>query len=112
MNEYIQVLKKYSVFNGRAGRREYWMFFLISVVISILLPIVLPSGIDVVVQSLYALATLLPSISVGVRRLHDTEHSGGWMFIGLIPIVGTIILIVFLATKGQLTENRYGPALG
>ncbi len=59
---------------------------------------------------IYGLAVLLPGIAVGIRRLHDTDKSGWWLLIGLIPLVGIIVLIVFFATDGQPGPNRYGPS--
>ncbi|UGY90294.1 DUF805 domain-containing protein [Streptomyces gobiensis] len=109
MHWYVDVLKKYAVFNGRARRQEYWMFALISLVISIVLTIVdavLGTGFIV---GLYSLAVLLPSLAVGVRRLHDTDRSGWWLLIALIPLVGVIILLVFLASDSTPQENSYGP---
>ena len=105
MNWYIEVLKKYTVFTGRATRTEYWMFFLVSTLISLALNIL---NVDIL-ASLYILAVLLPSIGVAMRRLHDTNRSGWWLFIGLIPLIGVIILIVFLAQESQSGSNQYGP---
>jgi uncharacterized membrane protein YhaH (DUF805 family) len=63
-----------------------------------------------VVYVIYALAVLIPGLAVAVRRLHDTDRTGWWILIGLIPIVGFIVLIVFLATDGTPGPNRYGPS--
>ncbi|WP_434765682.1 DUF805 domain-containing protein [Pseudomonas triticicola] len=101
-NPYVEALKKYAVFNGRATRREYWMFFLINMGIAIAISVVdgiLKTG--GVLQSLYNLAMLLPSLAVGVRRMHDTDRSGWWI---LLPIVN----IVFLAQDSQPGPNRFG----
>ena len=68
------------------------------------------SDVFVIVGALYGLAVLIPSIAVGVRRLHDTDKSGWWLLIGLIPCVGIIILIVFFATEGTRGPNQYGAA--
>ncbi len=114
MNYYTDVLKKYAVFSGRATRKEYWMFVLFNFIISIIIGIVgslssLVIRVDLSILSfLYLLAIIIPSIAVGVRRLHDTDHSGWWMFISLIPLVGTIILLVFLVTDSDAGENKYG----
>jgi uncharacterized membrane protein YhaH (DUF805 family) len=108
MNYYIEVLKKYAVFTGRAGRREFWMFFLFNIIISIVLSIVGKFLHAEILSTLYALAVLLPGIGVGIRRLHDTGRSGWWLLIGLIPIVGCIILIVFWAKQGDAGTNQYG----
>lgn len=111
MNYYLNVLKKYAVFNGRARRKEYWMFYLFNFVIAIVLGFVgsiIGTTIGVLF-TIYSLAILIPSIAVMIRRLHDTNHSGWWWFIGLVPIVGVIILFVFLVRDSQPGENQYGP---
>ncbi|MEU1459381.1 DUF805 domain-containing protein [Streptomyces sp. NPDC005727] len=109
MHWYIDVLKKYAVFSGRARRQEYWMFFLFHIIISIVLAII-DAAIDSTVPAIiYSLAVLLPGLGVSVRRLHDTDRSGWWILIGAIPLVGAIILIVFLATEGKPETNQYGP---
>lgn len=115
MNYYIDVLKKYAVFSGRATRKEFWMFvlfnFIVSILVGIISSIIAPIiGMNTLILSfLYALAIIIPSIAVGVRRLHDTNHSGWWMFISFIPVIGTIILLVFFVIDSQAGENRYGP---
>ncbi|MEU3344419.1 DUF805 domain-containing protein [Streptomyces sp. NPDC006700] len=108
MNWYVEVLKKYVVFNGRARRQEYWMFTLFSVIISIVLAIVDAVIGTQILDWLYTLAVLLPTLGVTVRRLHDTDRSGWWILIGLIPLVGFIVMLVFLATEGTRGENKYG----
>jgi uncharacterized membrane protein YhaH (DUF805 family) len=115
MKWYFTVLKKYAVFAGRARRKEYWMFQLFScLIIAVLLAIDALTGMKKggglgLLSSLYVLAVLLPSLAVLVRRLHDTDRSGWWFFIGLIPLVGPIILLIFTVQDGQAGENRYGP---
>ncbi|MFE3638768.1 DUF805 domain-containing protein [Streptomyces cellostaticus] len=109
MHWYIDVLKKYAVFSGRARRQEYWMFFLFNIVISIVLTIIDAAIGSSVPAVIYSLATLLPGLGVAVRRLHDTGRSGWWLLIGFVPLVGMIILIVFLATEGKPESNQYGP---
>ncbi|WML48330.1 DUF805 domain-containing protein [Neobacillus sp. PS3-34] len=110
MQWYLNVLKNYTGFSGRARRKEYWMFFLVNAIISIVLSI-LQSVADLnnLLTGLYSLAVLLPSIAVGIRRLHDTGRSGWWLLIALIPIVGGIILLVFTCQDSQENENQYGP---
>ena len=109
MNWYLDVLKKYATFSGRARRKEFWMFTLISVVISIALTVldmaVLQTG---VIAAVYALAVLLPTLAVCVRRLHDTGRSGWMLLLWLIPLVGPIVLIVFFASAGEQGQNAHG----
>ena len=109
MNWYLDVLKKYATFSGRARRKEYWMFVLFNAIAYIVLMVVdlatIGSG---VLPLVYELAVLIPSLAVGVRRLHDTDRSGWWLLIALIPLVGAIILLVFLASDGKPEANQYG----
>ncbi len=115
MNWYLDVLKKYAVFDGRARRKEYWFFALISTIISIILSsidgmlgvLVEGSGVGAL-NSLYGLAVLVPSLAVASRRLHDTNHSAWWMLIALLPVIGWIILLVFLVSDSQDGSNEYG----
>ncbi|MEU0100762.1 DUF805 domain-containing protein [Streptomyces sp. NPDC006267] len=108
MDWYLAVLKNYAGFSGRARRKEYWMFALISFVISLVLSIIGGLiGADFL-SYIYAVAILVPTLAVGVRRLHDTGRSGWWLLLGLIPLVGAIILIVFLASEGKPETNQYG----
>ena len=113
MDYYLEVLKKYAVFEGRARRKEYWMFFLFNAIIAIVLGIIGTvmggKGFNNILSVLYGLALLVPGLAVAVRRLHDTNHSAWWLLMNFIPIVGTIIYIVLLATKGQPGDNKYGP---
>jgi uncharacterized membrane protein YhaH (DUF805 family) len=103
MEYFIGALKKYADFNGRARRTEYWMFVLIYMIISVVLTVL---GFETL-SALLGLALLIPSISIAARRLHDTGRSGWWQLIALIPLVGFIVLIVFLAQEGH-DENEYG----
>ncbi|MBN1442063.1 MAG: DUF805 domain-containing protein [Planctomycetes bacterium] len=109
MNWYVDVLKKYAVFDGRARRKEFWMFCLFNLVIAFVLGFVEGLlGSPGVVGILYGLAVIIPSIAVAVRRLHDTDRSGWWVLIGLIPLIGLIILIVFYVQDGTPGPNQYG----
>ena len=115
MNWYLYVLKNYATFSGRARRKEYWMFFLFNVLISLGLGV-----LDVVAgtysveyetgffSALYSLLVLIPSIAVSVRRLHDTNRSGWWVVISLIPIIGVLVLFVFTCLDSQPGTNRFG----
>jgi len=110
MSWYVMVLKKYVVFEGRARRKEYWYFALISVIISFILGLIDRAiGINILAP-IYGLAVLLPSLGVSVRRLHDTGRSGWWIFINLIPLIGLIIWLVFMFTDSQPGTNQYGPS--
>lgn len=103
-------LSQYVTFSGRARRSEYWWFTLASVLfyaVCLALDYALGLGFLSVVASLLL---LLPGLSVTWRRLHDTDHSGGWYFISLVPIVGAIILLVFLVRDSQPGPNRFGPS--
>lgn len=109
MNWYIKVLQQYADFGGRARRQEYWMFVLFNLIFSIVLGVVDAAlGTWGALGGLYALAMLIPSIAVGVRRLHDTGKSGWMLLIALIPLIGTIWLIVLLVTEGTPGSNEYG----
>lgn len=107
MNWYISVLRDhYADFNGRAHREEFWMFILINFLVSLVI------GFIPVVRLLsfvYALAVFVPSLAVGARRLHDTDRSGWWQLLALVPFIGVIALIILDALDGTPGENRYGP---
>lgn len=99
----------YVNFTGRALRSEYWFWVLGIVIISVVLEIIDNAVIGTpVLSSLFSLATLLPGIAVGVRRLHDTDRSGWWLLLAFIPLIGAIILIVWFATEGTRGPNRFG----
>jgi len=107
------VLGNYATFSGRARRSEYWWFALTGVIVSVALNIVssLSDGMNAVaglVGLVYWLGTLIPSLAVAVRRLHDTGKSGWMLLLALIPLVGVIILIVFLASDSAKGSNKYG----
>ena len=110
MNWYISVLKQYAVFSGRARRTEYWMFVLCNIIVMLLLGMVdkLIGGDNELISSIYSLAVLLPSLAVAARRLHDTDRSAWWLLLGLIPIIGTLVLIYFMVCNGQQGPNRFG----
>jgi uncharacterized membrane protein YhaH (DUF805 family) len=104
--------QKYAAFSGRARRSEYWYFVLFTVIVSFVASIIdsilgtRGSGTGLV-GAIASLALLLPGIGVGIRRLHDTGRSGWWLLIGLIPIVGAIVLLVFFVQDSQ-PDNQYG----
>lgn len=117
MDWYLKVIRNYVGFSGRARRKEYWMFVLFNIIISIVLAMVDGMlGLKVggeqgagLLGLIYSLAILLPSIAVGVRRLHDTGRSGWWMLIAFVPFIGFIVLIVFFVLDSQPGSNEYGP---
>lgn len=100
---------KYVVFSGRASRSEYWWFQLFIILTAFILGFVEGIlGVGGILSGLFSLAILLPAISVVVRRLHDTDRSGWWYWIALIPLIGTIVLIVFFCQRGTNGANRFG----
>jgi uncharacterized membrane protein YhaH (DUF805 family) len=110
MNWYLEVMKKYTVFTGRARRQEYWMFVLINLLISIVIGAIEGiAGSRGVLGGIYSLAVLIPSLAVSVRRLHDINRSGWWLLISFVPLVGIIVLLVFAVQDSQEGENQYGP---
>ncbi|MFJ7128640.1 DUF805 domain-containing protein [Streptomyces sp. NPDC098101] len=109
MNWYLDVLKKYAVFSGRARRKEFWMFTLFNFIAAVILSI-LDNILGIQILSLiYTLAVFLPALGVSVRRLHDTGRSGWWILIALVPLVGFIVLLVFNCLEGEQQQNAYGP---
>lgn len=116
MSCFIEAVKKYAVFSGRSRRKEYWYFVLFSSLIAIVLAIVdsvigtgdLVEGTGLL-TGIFLLAMLLPSIGVTIRRLHDTGRTGWWWLIGFIPIIGTIVLLVFTVQDSRSGSNTYGP---
>ena len=109
MNWYLEVLKKYAVFSGRARRKEYWYFVLFNFIIVIILSIIDQAINSAILSTIYSLAVLIPGIAVTVRRLHDKNRTGWWILIGLIPIIGFIVLLIFMVQDSQKGENQYGP---
>jgi len=109
MDGYLQTLKKYADFGGRARRTEYWMFFLFNFIIGIVLSVVdYVLGTGGIIGALFALALLIPAVAVGVRRLHDTDRSGWWLLIAFVPLIGAIVLIIFFVLDSSPGDNRFG----
>lgn len=108
MEYFLGAYKKYADFTGRARRQEYWMFILFYFIVSIILGIV--DGVLglQILGLLFSLASLVPSLAIGARRLHDTGRSGWWQLLYLIPLIGLIIMIVFLVQDSH-PDNEYGP---
>ena len=110
MNWYLDALKNYANFEGRARRKAYWMFilfWLIAAGITGILDSVL--GTNGILFTLYVLGTLVPLIALSVRRLHDIGKSGWWYFIQFVPLIGSIWFIILLVTDSQPGSNPYGP---
>lgn len=116
MSWFLLALRKYAVFHGRSRRSEYWYFALFYFLICIALGIV--DGITGTASAqtgfgllgpLFVLAMFIPSLSVGVRRLHDIGKSGWWLLLSLIPLVGFIVLLVWACRDSEPGTNAYGP---
>lgn len=109
MKEYIDVLKKWKDFDGRARRREYWMFVLFMAIFAIVVGIIDGIlGTVCVFVGLYYLAMLLPMIAVSVRRMHDIGKSGWWLFITFVPVIGSLWYLFLTIQDGQSGSNQYG----
>jgi uncharacterized membrane protein YhaH (DUF805 family) len=121
------VFAKYATFEGRARRAEYWWFILFTIIVSAILGVIDGAlfgysvttetgegmaAFDVrsvgVLAPIWSLATLIPTLAVSARRLHDTGRSGWWLLIMLIPLIGAIVLIVWFASRGTPGTNQYG----
>jgi len=114
---YLEALRKYSDFEGRARRREYWFFVLFNTLIQIA-AFVLDGIVGTfraelgvgLLSGIYSLAVLVPSFAVLARRLHDTDRSGWWILIGIVPLLGALVLMIFALFEGDPGENRFGPS--
>lgn len=115
MHYYIDAMRNYAVFAGRASRSQYW-FFSLTLFIMLVVAMVIdqtvgdttrdePAGL---LTAIVYLAHLLPAISVTVRRFHDTDRSGWWILAGLVPLIGQIALLVFMCSPSTPGANRYG----
>lgn len=105
-------LQKYATFSGRGDRREFWWWVLAVLLASLLVAVIeyLLFGDDnETLSRVFSLALLLPNLAAGARRLHDTDRTAWWLLIGLVPVIGTIVLIVFFVQDGTVGPNRFGP---
>ena len=110
MNYWLGCIKKYAEFSGRARRKEYWMFVLFNMLIVLGIQIIeAVLGTGRMLGGLYSLAVLLPGWAVFTRRMHDIGKSGWWWLIALIPLVGSIVLLVFACKDSEPGDNAYGP---
>ena len=115
MDWYLKVLKQYADFNGRARRKEYWMFFLFNLIFTAIASLIdiaagtanIESGSGLF-QGVYSLVVLIPSLAVGVRRLHDVGKSGWMLLLAFIPLIGAIWLLVLFVTNGKEAANKWG----
>lgn len=114
MNKYFFSIYKnhYCDFKGRARRKEYWMFTLWIIIVAIIAAIIdvalgFPEGGPFVL--ILSLVSILPSLGLTVRRLHDINYSGWWYFINFIPLIGGLILLFLTIKKGDKGPNQYGP---
>ena len=101
----------YTKFEGRASRPAFWWWFLFGILVAIAANILDAIIGTTIVSIIAALGLLLPNLSVGIRRLHDTDRTGWWILIGLIPLIGLIVLLVFYVQQSDPGENRYGPPM-
>ncbi len=108
MSYYLNVWKNYVNFNGRARRKEYWMFVLFNLIIACLLLVVSALIGFPLLYAIYVLAVICPSLAVCVRRLHDIGKSGAWFFVTFVPVIGAIWLLVLLCKDSEPGENLYG----
>lgn len=110
-------LKRYAEFSGRSRRKEYWMFvlgvFIAAIVLSIVEKILglsgMVGGVYGPLTTLLLLGVLIPSIAVQIRRFHDQDKSGWFVLLALIPIIGGLIVLVFMLLEGTKGPNRFGP---
>jgi uncharacterized membrane protein YhaH (DUF805 family) len=104
-----KALQNYAQFEGRAIRSEYWWFALFNVLVLVAATILdTLLGNATIFEILASLALLLPGLAVGARRLHDIDRSGWWLLVGLVPVLGGLLLIVWFATPGKPGPNRFG----
>ncbi len=115
MKYYLNAFKKFAQFTSRSNRPEYWYFVLFNVIFAIaamtldnMLGFNFPNTPYGIIYTAYALVTFIPGLSTTVRRLHDVNKSGWYILIVLIPLIGSIWLLVLLAKKGTVGENKYG----
>jgi uncharacterized membrane protein YhaH (DUF805 family) len=117
MSWYLKALSSYATFSGRSRRREYWLFALFNVIVIIGLMVVdgligtlAADGSIGLLSGIYVLGVIIPSIAVGVRRLHDIGRSGWWLLINLIPVIGGLVIFIFSILDSQPETNKYGPS--
>lgn len=101
----------YVTFNGRATRSEYW-FWVLFVILAEIVTSIADYGLGLqVITPLFGLAVFLPGLAVSIRRLHDLDRIGWWIFLFFVPLIGVIVLIIWFCSRGTVGPNRYGPDL-
>jgi len=109
MNWYLKALKKSFDFEGRARRKEFWLFYLINSIVLLVLELAfMESSAGIVLTVLYSLFICIPSLSLSIRRLHDVNKSGFWLFINFVPVIGSIWLFILSITDSYDGVNDYG----
>ena len=104
MPAYLAAWRRFGDFAGRTSRRDFWTYFLINLVAYVMALVIART-----LALLYALAVFIPNLGMHIRRLHDVGRSGWWLLLALIPLVGDILLLVWLALPGEPGPNRWGP---
>jgi uncharacterized membrane protein YhaH (DUF805 family) len=115
VNYYFVAFRKYAVFNGRATRSEYWYFTLLNIVFTLVFGLIDHLMGNFVVEAgygplsaIYTLAAITPGVAVSVRRLHDTERSGWWFMITIIPVIGMLVFLYWAIQESDPDPNQYG----
>ncbi|MCX7097933.1 MAG: DUF805 domain-containing protein [Methylococcales bacterium] len=117
MNWYLEPFKKYADFSGRARRKEYWLFNLFNLIITVALAFLdmftgtfnEETGVGLL-SGIYTVGVLIPGLAVSIRRLHDTGHSGWWILVNLVPLLGALVFIYFMVLDSKPGSNEYGPS--
>ena len=111
MDAFLSAFRQFADFNGRTSRKTYWTYIIITVVLSIIVRLTdTHMSHPGILSLIFLLIFILPTLSMSVRRLHDTNRKGWWVLLALIPVVGPLTLIFFKASKGDTNSNRFGPA--
>ena len=117
----FEAYKRYADFQGRASRSEYWLFALFVFIVAMVFVVAgvalsggspEPNTLVMIPYFIFLLGSLVPSLAVGFRRLHDTDRSAWWLLISFIPLIGSVVLLVFYCLPGTPGPNRFGPAPG